>query len=87
MPAPFDLLRRIADSPAGLIEPRSEGRPPDGPEEDLIATLERLYAQGLISHVRVIPTRANPRGPVAFSARLTASGRASLAAFQGRGGD
>ena len=74
----LDLLQRIADSPTGLIVPRTGSRPVHAPMEDLIATLEKLYSQGLIVNVRVVQARGDPQGPLAFSARLTSAGRASL---------
>ncbi len=76
----LDLLRRIAESPTGLIVPRTRVREVHAPMQDLIATLEELYAQGLIVGVRVVQAQGNPHGPVAFSARLTPAGVASLAA-------
>ena len=48
--------------------------------QGLITLLEALYVQGLIVSVRVVRARGNPQGPIAFSARLTSAGRASLSA-------
>lgn len=77
----LEMLRRIADAPAGVIAPPGGG---DGDGElsmdRLIALLEALYVQGLIVSVRVVRARGNPQGPIAFSARLTSAGRASLSA-------
>ena len=76
----LDVLRRIADAPAGVIAPAGGG---DGQlsMDSLIALLEALYVQGLIVSVRVVRARGNPQGPIAFSARLTSAGRASLSAY------
>ena len=81
MPDHLALLRRIAESPAGLIVPRAGLREAHTSMEALIASLEKLQAQGLIASVRVVQTRGTPQGPVAFSARLTSTGRASLTAL------
>jgi hypothetical protein len=75
----LDLLRRIAESPSGVIAPRTGIRSVHTPMEDVIASLEKLYAEGLIVSVRVVQARGDAEGPVAFSARLTSAGRASLA--------
>ena len=76
----LDMLRRIADAPAGVIAPPGGG---DGQLslDSVIGLLEALYVQGLIVSVRVVRARGNPQGPIAFSARLTSAGRASLSAY------
>jgi hypothetical protein len=79
MPDHLDLLRRIAESPSGVIAPCTGIRSVHASMEDVIASLEKLYADGLIVSVRVVRARGDPQGPVAFSARLTSAGRASLA--------
>jgi len=60
-----------------VIAPRTGIR--SVPMEGVIASLEKLYADGLIVSVRVVQPRGDSQGPIAFFARLTSAGRASLA--------
>ena len=62
MPDHLDLLRRIAESPAGLIVPRAGLREAHTSMETLIASLEKLQAQGLIVSVRVVQDAGKPSG-------------------------
>ena len=47
--------------------------------KDPLDELDRLYMEGLIVNVRILKARNDPLAPIAFSARLTSAGQASLA--------
>ena len=51
--------------------------------EDPLDELDRLYMEGLIVSVRILKAGNDPLAPVAFSARLTSAGQASLARSRG----
>ena len=76
-PGALELLRRIAEAPSGMIVPRT-GVGAGGASSDPLDELDRLYMEGLIVNVRIVKARGDPLAPVAFSARLTSAGQASL---------